>query len=65
LEGVSGADIFVDLHFTKGQYDVYRQKKLEELGYTVIRFNEGDVINNFPSVDEKNRHTIYCLKSGT
>jgi very-short-patch-repair endonuclease len=51
-------------HFTKGEYDAYRQKKLEELGYTVIRFNEGDVINNFPIVDNKIRHAIHCLKSG-
>jgi very-short-patch-repair endonuclease len=51
-------------HFTKGEYDAYRQKKLEELGYTVLRFNEGEVMNNYPSVDDKIRHAIYCLKNG-
>ncbi|MES2556123.1 MAG: endonuclease domain-containing protein [Bacteroidota bacterium] len=33
-------------HINKGDYDAYRQKKLESLGYTIQRFSEGDVINN-------------------
>jgi len=49
-------------HFTKGNYDRYRQDTLEQLGYTVLRFNEGDVLNNYPEVDKAIRHAIYCLK---
>jgi very-short-patch-repair endonuclease len=49
-------------HFVKGNYDRYRQDKLESLGYTVVRFNEGDVLNNYPKVDAAIRHAIYCLK---
>src|SRR5690606_32528266 len=32
-------------HFQKPEYDAFRQKKLESLGYTIIRFTEGQVIN--------------------
>jgi very-short-patch-repair endonuclease len=49
-------------HVNKGNYDRSREDKLEELGYTLLRFNEGDVLNNFPEVDGAIRHAIYCLK---
>ena len=50
-------------HFGKGDYDVYRQEKLESLGYTVLRFNEGDVINNLNDVYLQIVHAIECLRS--
>lgn len=49
-------------HISKGNYDSYRQKELEEHGYTVVRFCEGDVLNNFSEVDTKIRHVIISLK---
>lgn len=42
-------------HSNKGDYDRMRQNKLEHLGYTMIRFSEGDVITQIQNV-------IYCLK---
>lgn len=30
-------------HFNKGEYDAYRESKLKELGFTVIRFSEGSI----------------------
>lgn len=51
-------------HFNKGDYDRMRQDKLESLGYIVIRFSEGDVINNLGDVMTQIQHTIYCLKAG-
>lgn len=49
-------------HVNKGNYDRIRQDKLEELGYTIIRFSEGDVINNLGDVMTQIQHVIYCLK---
>ena len=39
-----------------------RQDKLEFLGYTMIRFYEGDVLNNLGDVITQIQHVIYCLK---
>ena len=49
-------------HFNKGDYDRMRQDKLESLGYTIIRFSEGDVINNLGEVSTQIYHVIECLK---
>ncbi len=49
-------------HFKKEAYDRFRQDKLESLGYTIIRFSEGSVLNNYSDVHEKLVHVIYCLK---
>ncbi|WP_343633983.1 endonuclease domain-containing protein [Fluviicola sp.] len=51
-------------HVNKGNYDRYREDKLVSLGYTVIRFKEGDVIWNMDVVSEQVRHAIYVLRSG-
>jgi very-short-patch-repair endonuclease len=37
-------------HIGKEAYDAYRQKRLEDLGYTIIRFSEGEVINRYDDV---------------
>ena len=49
-------------HINKGDYDRMRQDKLESLGYTIIRFTEGDVINNLGDVIMQIQHVVYCLK---
>lgn len=49
-------------HFNKGNYDRMRQDKLESLGYTFVRFSEGDVIHNFDEVSAQIYHAIECLK---
>ena len=49
-------------HFSKATYDRYREDKLNALGYTLIRFSEGEVLNNLDVVSEQIRHVIYCLK---
>jgi very-short-patch-repair endonuclease len=49
-------------HVDKGDYDRYRQDKLESFGFTIIRFSEGEVLNNFDEVDASIRHAIEALK---
>ncbi len=49
-------------HLNKGKYDYFRQSKLENLGYIVIRFTEGEVIQHIDSVKEKIDYVIFCLK---
>ena len=49
-------------HFHKPNYDAYRQKKIEMLGFTFLRFYEGEVINNIGNVHEIINHAILCLK---
>jgi very-short-patch-repair endonuclease len=51
-------------HVNKGIYDRMRQDKLEALGYTFIRFSEGDVINNLGDLITQIQHVIHCLKEG-
>ena len=50
-------------HLNKGVYDRMRQDKLENLGYTFLRFSEGEVWNNLDSVLEQIQHAIHCLKT--
>ncbi|WP_430402817.1 endonuclease domain-containing protein [Fluviicola sp.] len=50
-------------HLNKGDYDRYREDKLVSLGYTLIRFTEGDVIQNLDVVSERVRHVIYALRN--
>ena len=47
-------------HFTKGAYDAYRQEKLQSLGFTVIRFEEGVVLNR---IDEVHQEICYVIKN--
>lgn len=49
-------------HFSKPDYDRYREDKLVSLGYTLIRFKEGDVIWNMDVVSEQVRHVIHVLR---
>jgi very-short-patch-repair endonuclease len=50
-------------HSTKGSYDRYRQNRLESLGYILIRFQEGEVLNNYSAVELKLRRVIEVLES--
>jgi very-short-patch-repair endonuclease len=49
-------------HINKGEYDAYRQKKLESLGYTFQRFSEGDVMNNIHEVHVQLSNVVEVLK---
>ncbi len=49
-------------HLNKGKYDFYREEKLKSLGYEIIRFSEGEVLNQIDDVAEKIRHVVDCLK---
>jgi len=51
-------------HFAKGNYDRYRQVRLESLGYVFLRFSEGEVIHNIRLVKEHIDYAIYCLRNG-
>ncbi len=49
-------------HLNKGEYDHYREERLRSLGYSVIRFNEGDVMQNIGWVMDQLNHAVYCLR---
>jgi very-short-patch-repair endonuclease len=49
-------------HTNKGEYDRYREDKLKSFGDELLRFSEGEVINNLDEVHRQLMHTIYCLK---
>ena len=49
-------------HFFKAEEDSIRQIKLEELGYTIVRFDEGEVLNQFDDVYESLCHIVMSLK---
>lgn len=49
-------------HYHKPEYDYYRQNRLEELGFTVLRFSEGDVLNNVGDIILQLQHVVYSLK---
>jgi very-short-patch-repair endonuclease len=48
-------------HFSKNEYDRYRQNKLESFGYTFLRIYEGEVMQNFGDVLTQIQHAVYCL----
>ena len=52
-------------HFTKGDYDSKRQLSLENLGFTIIRFKEGEVLNQLDNVISSLQHAISCLKKNS
>lgn len=49
-------------HFNKGEYDLYRQQKLESFGYTFLRFHEGEVLQNIDKAKERIDFAIFCLR---
>lgn len=50
-------------HLNKGEYDYKRQKKLEKLGFRIIRFQEGDVLQNIDKIDNEIRNIIYSIRA--
>jgi len=51
-------------HIIKGKYDRIRQSRLEDLGFMVLRFKEGEVLSQLNSVISSLQHAIHCLKTG-
>ena len=51
-------------HLNKGEYDFFREQKLKSLGYTIIRFQEGEVMNQLEDVKDQIVHAIYVLNEG-
>ncbi|MCE2713162.1 MAG: endonuclease domain-containing protein, partial [Cryomorphaceae bacterium] len=49
-------------HFSKPEYDAYRQDKLKKLGFHIIRFQEGQVLNQYADVHLQLMHTVHVLK---
>jgi very-short-patch-repair endonuclease len=49
-------------HYHKPEYDAYRHSKLESLGYHILRFKEGEVLNDLNEVAERITHAIHCLR---
>jgi very-short-patch-repair endonuclease len=50
-------------HLNKGSYDSYRENKLERFGYKLVRFKEGEVLNNISDVIDQIYHIIHCLET--
>ncbi len=49
-------------HFVKSEEDYYRQKKLEEFGYRVIRFSEAMVIYRIDEVVQDIEYAMECIE---
>lgn len=49
-------------HYHKPEYDAYRQERLQQMGYAVIRFSEGEILNQLDLVHERIIYVIHCLK---
>ena len=50
-------------HFNNAKYDRYRQDRLIALGFTLLRFQEGEVLNQIDEVAGKINHAVHCLRS--
>jgi very-short-patch-repair endonuclease len=50
-------------HLTKGEYDMLRQNKLQELGFTIIRYKEGEVLNGLDEIARDIRNVIYSIEN--
>lgn len=48
-------------HYLKPEYDAFRQKSLENLGFTILRFTEGEVLNQLDIVHRHLEQTILTL----
>jgi very-short-patch-repair endonuclease len=51
-------------HDNNAKYDRYRQDRLIALGFTLLRFQEGEVLNQIDEVAGKINHAVHCLRSG-
>lgn len=48
-------------HLNKGSYDAYRESRLKNLGYTLVRFQEGEVLNQLDKVKLGLEYAINCI----
>lgn len=48
-------------HLQKAEYDAWRQREIEALGYTILRFSEGEVMQNYAYVEMQILHAIHVL----
>ena len=51
-------------HDNNAKYDRYRQDRLIALGFTLLRFQEGEVLNQIDEVAGKINHAVHCLRTG-
>ena len=49
-------------HYSKPEYDFFRQEKLKGLGFDILRFSEGEVLNQLDEVKLKIQYTLDVLK---
>jgi len=49
-------------HYHKPGYDEMRQSRLEGLGFTFLRFTEGEVMLDLQGVGTRIEHAVRCLK---
>ena len=49
-------------HWSKPEYDRYREDRLRSLGDELLRFTEGEVLQDVSAVGEKIHHAVRCLK---
>ena len=49
-------------HYSKPEYDFFRQEKLKEFGFDILRFSEGEVLNQLDEVKLKIQYTLEVLK---
>lgn len=49
-------------HYYKPEYDFYRQERLKSLGFEVVRYTEGEVLQNLSAVHTSLMHVVYCLQ---
>ena len=52
-------------HDNNPKYDRYRQDKLIALGFTLLRFQEGEVLNQIDEVAGKINQAVHCLRTGS
>ncbi|GAB5417682.1 MAG: DUF559 domain-containing protein [Crocinitomicaceae bacterium] len=50
-------------HMNKSEYDRVRHDWLEKQGYTVLRFSEKEVLNDFEFVEVQLTQAVYCLRN--
>ena len=50
-------------HDNNAKYDRYRQDRLIALGFTLLRFQEGEVLNQIDEVAGKINHAVHCLRT--
>ena len=48
-------------HYAKAEKDAIRQQNLENMGYTIVRFEEGEVLNQFEHIYESLIHIVKSL----